>query len=144
MVEVSYPIISITASSGHVEYLFDAAQHEGTNYRDWESDRIFPQIILIDLGEIQNEVNMLTIVHKHRCKPPPETYLVEGNIMKCRLYLSSDNEKFDEVTTGSWNDPAAYRTLKFPSQKLKYIKLEILESLGDKAVITELEVGKSG
>jgi alpha-L-fucosidase len=141
---VSYPIQNVRASSGNAEYLYDGTKIPGKNYTDWESDKLSPQTIIIDLGEMIEDVDMLTIVHKHRCKSRPETYLDEGNILKCKLYSSNDNTEYKEVATGSWNDPAAYRTLKFRSQKLRYLKLEILDSMGDKAVITELEVGKSG
>jgi alpha-L-fucosidase len=141
---VSYPIQQVSPSSGNAEFLFDATQVEGTNYTDWESGKGFPQSIIIDLGEIRRDVDLLTIVHKHRCKPAPETYLEEGNIMKCRLYSSTNNKNFTEVATGAWKEPAAFRSIQFPARELRYLKLEILEAVGNHAIITELEAGKSG
>jgi len=137
------PIKNVTASSGNAEFLTDATKIPGANYYDWEADQSFPQTILIDLGQIHRDVDVLLIVPKHRCKPSPERALEEGNILKCRLLKSSDNVTFKRIAEETWEQNNKYRTIGFEKTDIRYLKLEILEAVGGSAIIAELEVGKS-
>ncbi len=138
----SIPIQSITATSGNSSYLYDACQ-VGTNHFHWESDIGFPQEIIIDLGAVKEDINTLLIVPNHRCKPAPEAALLEGNVINVKLSLSSDNLIFNEVASKEWQSNSKYRTIEFKKSKTRYLKLEILEANGDRAIIAELEVGRS-
>jgi len=138
----SIPIQSVQASSGNSDNLFDARQRK-TDHFHWESDTNFPQTITIDLGEVKKEVNTLLVVPNHRCKPKPEAALAEGNLTKAKLYLSDDNISFKEVANLEWEINSKYKTIEFEKSKARYLKLDILEANGDRAIIAELEVGRS-
>jgi alpha-L-fucosidase len=136
------PIKSVTASSGKSENLYDARQVK-TDHFHWESDASFPQTIVMDLGEVLENIDVLTVVPNHRCKPAPEAALAEGNITYAKVYASKDNVNYKEIASQKWESNAKYRTLSFPKSDVRYLKLEILEANGDKAIIAELEVGRS-
>lgn len=139
----SYPIKSAKSSSGNADYLFDGTKIAGKNYYTWESDSIFPQSLLLDLGEVKNNVDVITIVPHHRCKPRPETSLAEGNILKCKVFTSLDNINFTKVGTYNWDANNEYRNISFDKINTRFVKIEILKANGPKAIITELEVGGS-
>ncbi|TGV00970.1 alpha-L-fucosidase [Flavivirga rizhaonensis] len=136
------PIQSVTASSGESENLYDARQ-VGTNHFHWESDKSFPQTIVMDLGEVVENIDVLTIVPNHRCKPAPEAALAEGNITYAKVYASKDNVNFKEIASEKWEANSKYRLLALPKTDLRYLKLEILEANGEQAIIAELELGQS-
>ncbi|MEM9527703.1 MAG: alpha-L-fucosidase [Bacteroidota bacterium] len=138
----SYPIQSVTASSGVAEYLFDARQ-VGVDHFHWEAEDGFPQFITIDLGEVKQDLNTLLIVPNHRCKPAPETALAEGNLTSAKLFVSSDNITFKEVAIFEWEPNAKYKTIEFEDSNARYLRLDILDANGANAIIAELEVGRS-
>ncbi len=138
----SITIKSADASSGNADYLFDGTKIAGKNYYTWVSDSIFPQNIVLDLGE-PKVFDVITIVPNHRCKPAPETSLKEGNITACSLYTSDDNITFTQIIDFTWQANSDYRNLSFPETKSRYIKIEINDAVGNNAIITELEVGNS-
>jgi len=137
------PIKTVEASSGNAEFLIDATKVAGDNYYDWEADSGFPQTLLIDLGEIKRNVDVLIVVPKHRCKPAPETALEEGNILKCRIYKSGDNVTFKRIAEINWEPNNKYRAIGFEKTDTRYLKLDILDAVNGNAIIAELEVGKS-
>ncbi|WP_111708256.1 alpha-L-fucosidase [Lutibacter citreus] len=139
----TYQVESIKATSGEASYLIDGTKIPGKNYYTWESDAAFPQTILLDLGAVKEDIDVLTIVPNHRCKPAPETSLAEGNITKCKVYTSVDNESFTEVGEYNWESNNKYRNISFEKSKARFLKIEILKANGSKAIITELEVGSS-
>lgn len=139
----SIPIQSAKTTSGIAEYLYDGTKIPGKNYYTWESDSVFPQSILIDLGKVYTDVNLINIVPNHRCKPAPETALAKGNITKCELFGSTDNINFTKLATKNWPDNSTYRSLDFEKSQVRYLKLNILDAVGKNAIITELEIGKS-
>lgn len=139
----SYPINKAQSSSGNANYLFDGTKIAGGNYFTWESDSSFPQTILLDLGEVKKDVDVITIVPNHRCKPAPETSLSEGNITKCILYISIDNMSFTKVGEYNWEPNNKYRNISFEKRNARFLKIEILNAVGKRTVISELEVGAS-
>lgn len=138
----SISIANIETSSGNAQYLFDGSKIAGANYYDWEADAGFPQTIIIDLGSIQQNVGVLTLVNKHRCKPRPEMALTEGNVLKYRLYKAGENKEFKELTGLNEKRSPGYTGIGFSPTRARYLKLEILDANNGKAVINELEVGK--
>ncbi|MFY0625816.1 MAG: alpha-L-fucosidase [Reichenbachiella sp.] len=136
------PIKSVNASSGNANFLFDARQ-KGTEHFHWESDTQFPQTITIDLGTIQNDIDILTVVPNHRCKPAPESALEEGNLLNANIYASKNGKDYEKIKSEKWESNSQYKTIQFGKRDLQFLKLEILESNGEKAIIAELEVGKS-
>ncbi len=143
LIAESVPIKTVTASSGNPENLHDATKVPGANYYDWESDPSFPQEIVIDLGQIRKDIDVLTIVQKHRCKPSPEAALADGNITSCKLYVSKDNIDYKQAAFETWPNDNQHRAIGFKTSDARFLKLEILEAIGDKAIIAELEVGRS-
>ena len=139
----SIPVQWANATSGIAEYLYDGTKIAGKNYYTWESDSVFPQTILIDLGKVYTDVDLINIIPKHRCKPAPETALAKGNITKCELFGSIDNINFTKLTDKNWPENSSYRALDFEKSQIRYLKLNILEAVGENAIITELEIGKS-
>nr|WP_187388186.1 alpha-L-fucosidase [Seonamhaeicola marinus] len=137
----SIPIKSINTTSGNAEHLFDARQ-EGTDHFHWESNTSFPQTITLDLGKLEH-LNTLLIVPNHRCKPAPETALELGNLTEAKLYISEDRHAFKEIAHEHWEANSTYKTISFNNSKARYIKLEILNAVGERAIISELEVGRS-
>ncbi|WP_298487887.1 alpha-L-fucosidase [uncultured Maribacter sp.] len=142
-VAVSVPIKSVKTSSGIAAHLIDSRQIEGGNFNVWKSDSIFPQTILMDLGKVQNNLDVLVAVQNHRSEPPPQIALAEGNITKCKIYTSVDNKNFEEVGMQSWKPDAKYRAMSFKKSNARYLKLEILEANGPSAIINELEIGRT-
>ncbi|MDW7693723.1 alpha-L-fucosidase [Flammeovirgaceae bacterium SG7u.111] len=138
----SIPFASVVASSGNATYLHDARQIQ-TNHFHWESSAEFPQTITMDLGKIEEGVDALMIVPNHRCKPYPEMALAEGNIMNIKLFSSTDGLNFEEVSSQRWGADATYKSLNFEKTKARYFRLDILEANGEKAIIAELEIGRS-
>ncbi|TXE07239.1 hypothetical protein FUA26_13540 [Seonamhaeicola algicola] len=135
----SYPIKTITATSGNADYLIDAHQ-KGSDHFYWKSDPNLPQTITINLGK-QEAINSLLIVPNHKCKPAPETALAEGNITHAKLSLSTDNINFTEVADVKWEPNAKYKSINFKTSNAQYLKLDIINANGKKAIITELDVG---
>lgn len=142
-VAVSVPFKSVEATSGVAEYLIDSQQIQGANFNVWESDPKYPQTILMDLGSVQKDLDVLVIVQNHRTVPPPQIALAEGNVTKCKLYASVDNINFKEVGTQDWKPDANYRAMGFTKSDARYFKLEILDANGPSAIINELEIGRS-
>ncbi len=120
----------------------DGTKVPGGMHYTWVSDSLFPQSIVVDLGQIQ-EVDIITLAPDQRVKPAPEEPLSEGNVTSCKVYASKDNEEFILVAEKSWEANALYRTIAFDRQAARYLKIEILDANGSSAVITEIEVGLS-
>jgi len=142
-IAVSVPIKKVTASSGNADYLIDSRQIPGGNFNVWKSDSEYPQTILMDMGVVHENLDVLIIVQNHRSEPKPQIALAEGNVTKCKLYASIDNKTFRVVGEQTWKPDANYRAMGFEKSTARYLKLEILEANGSYAVINELEVGKS-
>ncbi|WP_297086553.1 alpha-L-fucosidase [uncultured Draconibacterium sp.] len=137
------PIKNATASSGNADNLFDERKAQGGNYNDWEADSGLPQTIIIDLGSVQQNVDVLTIVNKHICKPGPERALEEGNVLKYQLSGSADYQYFENAVIQNEIRSAGYTDIGFSPANWRYLRLEIVEAKGNTVVINELEVGKS-
>lgn len=136
------PFAQVTASSGNADYLWDGTKIAGKNYYDWEAEPGFPQEIIMDFGAQQKNVSVLTIVHKHRCKPGPEMPLKEGNILRYRLYQGSDGVTFKWVADPVEIRRDGYISIGFKPTNARYLKLTIMDAVGGRAVINELEAGK--
>lgn len=138
----SVPIADVQASSGKAENLIDASQY-GVEYRHWVSDSSAVQTITLDLGANYEKLNRIQIIPNHRCKPGPETSLSEGSILHLITYTSENNIDFIKVAENTWAASGQYREVIFPESSARYIKLEILETNGENAIIAEIDVGGS-
>lgn len=136
------PVKEISATSGNAGYLVDGEKIAGANYYDWISDGDFPQTIIIDLGEIVENVGTLLLVNKHQCKPGPEMALTEGNINKWILFQGTDGVTYKKVAEQQFIKNPGYNSIGFKPKATRYLKLIILDAKGGKAIINELEVGK--
>ncbi len=143
LIQQSIPVKQVYASSGNADYLIDATKIPGKNYYTWTSDSIFPQTIVIDLGMVVDDVDVMNIVQKHRCKPAPEKALQEDNITSCELYGSIDNKNWMHLCFFEGEADAQYRNLSFIKSSIRYLKLEIKEVNGTFASIEEIEIGKT-
>lgn len=136
------PVKEVTATSGIAANLIDERKEQGANYNDWEADGPLPQTLIIDLGKIQEDVGVLMLVNKHRCKPYPEAALEEGNVTKWRLFISGDGVTYKRVGNETIFRQPGYTSIGFTPKQIRYLKLQITEANGDKAIINEIEVGK--
>lgn len=110
-------------------------------YKNWFSDAIMPQWLTLDLGEVYDGLQLVTVVPNHKKQPLPETSLTDGNIKKYELYLSDDNENFRKVAEGEWDADAQMKTIAFDSDHARYIRLDILDAENGRAIIAEIGVG---
>ncbi|WNJ19045.1 alpha-L-fucosidase [Pontibacter sp. G13] len=140
----SVPILDARASSGHADFLIESAKIGGKNYYDWEAEPGFPQNIVLDLGVEHQAVDLLTIVHKHRCKPFPEQALPDGNILRVIVSVSSDGLHFEEIAQERWTAPSSFRAVSFEATRQRFLKIEILDAVCGQAIINDLEVGLAG
>lgn len=131
------------AFSGSAEHAIDAALHRTVpnRYKHWFSDARMPQWLTVDLGNVYDGLQVVTIVPNHTKKPMPETSLKDGNIKKYELYLSNDNEHFRKVAEGEWEADAQMKTIAFDSDHARYLKLNILDAENGRAIIAEIGVG---
>lgn len=134
------PIVAAQATSGEAFNLI-AAQQMGTVYTEWISDEQRSQAITLDLGVVYDNINILNFVQAHNCKPAPERSLTGGNITKCKLSYSLDDEEYALISEVSWEADAQMRSFVFDDTKLRYLRLEISDFNGDNAIITEVQVG---
>ena len=107
------------------------------------SDSSAVQTITLDLGAIYEKLNRVQIIPNHRCKPGPETSLSEGSILHLITYASENNIDFIKVAENKWAASGQYREVIFPESSARFIKLEILETNGENAIIAEIDVGGS-
>ncbi len=135
-------IESATTSSGVGEYLIDGIQN-GTVHTDWISNESRKQEIILDLGKVCSDINILNFTQLHRCKPAPECSLKDGNITHSKLYVSVDGKSYEQVSEDRWTADAKMRSIQFDDKATRYLKLEILDFEGDNAIITEMQVGNS-
>lgn len=63
-----------------------------------------------------------------------------GIITKYELLVSTDNQNFQKVKSGTWNKTADLKVSSFAPVKARYVKLQILSSVDD-AMISEVGVG---
>ena len=140
---VLYELVPVGASAenGNPLFVIDSRQVDGTQYSDWIGGPEKPQSLTLDLGQVYDGLELITITPKHRCKPAPETSLTDGNIKHCKIYVSEDNQKFELVTEQQWLADGTMRTIEFEASKARYLKIEILDFEGANPVITEIAIG---
>ena len=95
------------------------------------------------MGEIHQNIDIVTIVNDHRVKPAPAKALPEGNVTRCKLFTNIDNERFNLAAERAWEPNAKYRVIDFDKRPVRFIKIEVLEANGRRAIIAELEAGRS-
>lgn len=131
------------ASSGEGAFAIDACLHRDVKarYKHWVADAGFPQSITLDLGSVYDGLELVSCVPNHKQQPRPETALREGNITEYRLSLSDDKQTYRQVAAGQWDADAQMKTIVFPSDHARYIRLDVLAAQGERVVVTELAVG---
>ncbi len=133
-------IAEASATSGE-PFEIIAGRQMGTDHTVWISDQKREQTITFDLGEAYANINMLNVVQAHICKPAPERSIADGNITHAKLYASVDGREFTQVYEGRWEADAKMRNMVFDSTPARYLRLDILEYNGDKAMLIEAQVG---
>ncbi len=133
-------IAAAEATSGEASNLI-AARQMGTDYTIWTSDNNPKQSITLDLGKTYTNINILNFVQAHNCKPAPERALTDGNILRAKLFSSTDGKKFTQVSEGKWDADAKMRTLTFDPTSTRYLRLDIDAYNGENAIIIEMQTG---
>ncbi|RME68954.1 MAG: hypothetical protein D6781_09735 [Verrucomicrobia bacterium] len=134
------PVVAATASSGEAANLIDARQI-GVEYRHWVSDESREQVIVLDLGAVYRGVDALLLVPNHRCKPPPEDALAEGNVLKLRVLASTDGTRFEPEASQVFPANARARRVALSGRPLRYLKILLEEAIGERYVLAEVAVG---
>jgi len=152
MIEEPITAISATASSGHADSAID-------DHNDWAGGPLFeqcwrstgtlPQYITLDLGQVYPNVSMLFYLPRRDTTTAGP--VLTGNVLKYRIYVSTDSAIFNLVSSGTdleggtfgvWPATRNIKKVSFPVQSAKFVRLEI-DSVygGTSAVINELAVG---
>ncbi|WP_075590962.1 alpha-L-fucosidase [Labilibacter marinus] len=134
------PVAAI-ATSGEAEHAFDASKIAGKNYYDWLPTNDGIQSITFDLGKVYNGIELMQITQNHRCKPAPETSLIDGNIKHCKLYGSTNGDSFKLISEEKWKADGDMKSIEFNSSNIRYLKLEILDYEGKNAIVNEIIIG---
>jgi hypothetical protein len=134
--------ISVKASSTHEEpYLgYLLSPHKIIDNRlesmwrsEWDPPASMPQSVTFDLGD---HYSVKGIAYY-----PPLAMGKEGMIKTYNIYHSKDGVNFLKVTSGNWKLSTATKTAKWISEeKVRYIKLEIIEAEGKCAAVGELKI----
>ncbi len=127
-----------TATSGNSSYAIDGF-NDRFYYSVWETSKSFPQSITIDLGKAYNDVGILSYVPKYISVITP---LTEGSIKSYRIYGSTNNTNFTELTRGAWNGDVNMKVVTFPPTSARYVRLEVLTAVDDFAAATEIAIGR--
>lgn len=137
---IDYPItpVSVYATSGNPYYAIDGI-NDRYFYTYWDSDENLPQSITIDLGKEYENISSLAYVPKYIPFLKPQK---DGSIKSYKIYISSDNKNFTEITTGVWEGDTKMKIVRFHPVRTRYIKLEILSAVNNHAVITEITIGR--
>ena len=99
--------------------------------------------IIIDLGKVVENIGTFLLVNKHQCKPGPEMALIEGNVKKWILFQSADGVTYKKISDEQLQRNSGYTSIGFKPKAIRYLKLVIQDAEGGKAIINEIEVGKS-
>jgi alpha-L-fucosidase len=143
--------VSATATSGTAYNAIDGFNDRAavaTHQTLWQSTGTLPQSITLDLGQVYNNITMLT------CLPRRDTTaagpVLTGNVLKYKIYVSTDSTNFTQVTSGTgtggtfgvWPASRWLQRAYFPSQTAKFVKFEVDSAYGGTtAIIGELAVG---
>ena len=156
-IEIPITAVSATATSGTPAPAIDGYNDgpaginntlHGTGHGEslWESTGSLPQSVTINLGKSYDNIDMLEYL------PQRHTGTTAGNITSYKIYVSTDNTTFTQVTTGTWPADPSYHGLtsperaQFAPQTAQYVRLEAtaVAGGGTTAIIGEVAVGSSG
>jgi alpha-L-fucosidase len=154
MIEQPISPVSVTATSGASTAMnaidgFNDRLASGDFQSIWTSTGALPQSITLDLGKVYNNVSML--FYLPRRDTTTSGPILTGNILRYKIYVSTDNVTFTQVTSGtdleggtfgSWSANRYVKKVRFPVQSAKFVTLEV-DSVygGTAAIIGEVAVG---
>jgi len=156
-IEIPITAVSATATSGSPAPAIDGYNDgpaginntlHGTGHGEslWKSTGPLPQSVTINLGKSYDNIDMLEYL------PQRHTNTTAGNITSYKIYVSTDNTSFAQVSTGTWPaDPSYYGLIspqraQFAPQTAQYVRLEATAVAGSatSAIIGEIAVGSTG
>jgi alpha-L-fucosidase len=156
-IEIPITAISATATSGTPAPAIDGYNDgpaginntlHGTGKGEslWKSTGSLPQSVTINLGKSYDDIDMLEYL------PQRHTGTTAGNITGYKIYMSTDNTTFAQVSTGTWPADPSYHGLispqraQFAPQTAQYVRLEAtaVAGSGTSAIIGEVAVGSTG
>ena len=128
----------------------DWCRSAGGHYQTlWTSAGALPQSVTLDFGKVYNNLSMLFYLPKRDSENV--SVAPSGYITSYKVYVSSDNITFTQITTGkdlnggtfgTWPANAKIKRISFAAQTARYIKLEAdAVSGGTNAIISSIEVG---
>ena len=103
---------------------------DGDRATAWKSDQTaFPHTATIDTGSTGTYSGLKYV-------PPTDG----GTILSYRVEVSSDNDKWTTVTSGTWADDTDTKTTTFSGQQLQYVRLVALSGSSGYAGAAELDL----
>ena len=108
-------------------------------YSVWRSSDSLPRSITIDLDREQRGIRILEYVPQYDTIATP---VRQGSIESYKIYKSSDNVDFTEISSGEWAGDAKMKIATFAPAAARYVRLEALKAVGNYAAATEIVVGR--
>lgn len=99
------------------------------------NNRELPQSITIDLGDEYN-INKFSYL-------PRQGGGVNGIVTGYKLYVSTDGENYNHVSTGSWENNSKEKIIEFESTEARYVKLRATSAVNNYVSASEINVYKS-
>jgi alpha-L-fucosidase len=109
----------------------------------WTSSGALPQSVTLDLGRVRDSIDMLLY-------QPRRFGSTTGNITSYKIYVSTDNAAFTQVTTGTsaggtwgtWSGDSTIKWARFAQLSGRYVRLEASAvSGGTSAAVNTIVVG---
>ena len=138
---IESPVLPVTASatSGNASNAIDGI-NDRYYYSVWQSSTTLPQSITLDLGKEYGDISILNYVPKYKTVTTPTN---EGSIKSYKIYISTDNTNFAEISSGEWAGDSKMKVVTFTPINARYIKIEALTANNNYAAATEFEVGRN-
>lgn len=99
------------------------------------NNRELPQSITIDLGDEYN-INKFTYL-------PRQEGGVNGIITNYKLYVSTDGENYNHVSTGNWSNDVSEKIIEFETTEARYVKLRATSAVNNYVSVSEINVYRS-
>ncbi len=125
--------VSASATSGTAANAVDGKCDAGYQTL-WQSSSSMPQSVTLDLGNVYNNIDMLTYL-------PRQDNNTTGNITSYRVYVSADGSNFSQVASGSWAADKVLKRVRFAATNARYVRLEAVAANGGFAAAHEIDCG---
>lgn len=107
----------------------------GSMWHTAYTNRELPQSITIDLGSEYN-INKFSYL-------PRQAGGENGRITSYKLYVSTDGENYNHVSTGTWDNNPNEKIIDFEATKARYVKLRAISAVNNYVSAAEINVYKA-